>query len=220
MEIGEAPKTGWKDKVAQWLGRKNPKSEPMKEAPQTEVFDEEAISKAFDVAANLLVSGSLSEKSGAHPIDVTRTGGIEMGAMAELMNSQETIRLSDAKAGDVVWWKDTDGKNGYFLVRKPYTRPESRGETGTYGRGSVRVEIEDKTIESPDGCIHGASFGGMLKVACISKNIPVKFAIPNQFASEVERQDALEDLGYLPENIVYFTETVESMGIIRKEELS
>lgn len=181
-----------------------PANPPTQEAPNqpseaTQIeYDEAAINQAFRIVAELTQGLSPQKITGinTHKVGYTAAGQIETVAMSELMTAQETLQIADAEVGDVVWWKDIDNKSGYFMVQKPYSK-------GSTGRGVLKVEIGDKTIQG-DGWINGAGFS-MLRIGVVSKNLPVEFVIPTEDE-------------YAPN--IYHTNSVNNMGIIKSERIA
>lgn len=67
--------------------------------------------KSFDELMKLVTK--LVEENPDHinrPIGISRSGAIDATHMAELMNQQPPLSLSETKVGDVVWWKTSDEK--------------------------------------------------------------------------------------------------------------
>lgn len=162
-------------------------------------YDEAAINQAFRIVAELTQGLSPQKIAGINTrkVGYTAAGQIETVAMSELMTAQETMQIADAEVGDVVWWKDVDNKSGYFLVKKPYSK------AGGTGRGALKVEIGDETIQG-DGWVNGAGFS-MIRVGVVSKNLPVEFVIPTEDE-------------YAPK--IYHTNSVNNMGIIKSERIA
>lgn len=158
-----------------------------------EIPDWEAINRTFSTAEELVRSGDKS-KSGEFILPIDQRGGIEVKAALELMVAQEKMELSNANVGDVAWWKDETDKTGYFLITKPFRSSPSF----EYGKGVIKAELDNETVEG-EATITGASFGGMLMMGRIVKNIPV------EFVTEGETQAK------------YWTHPVETMGIIKAE---
>ena len=174
-------------------------SKELPDAGEEEKLDIETLLRVKTTIESLLKDTTLASKESPYVLKGSKEGGMEAMAMAELLDSQEQLRLSSADVGDVVWWKDVADHNGYFIIKKRYNDEPGGLE---YGQGVLKVEIDGETVESNKGRISGASFGGMLQPMRITKNVPVEFIIP----SEEEGSSS-----------TYITYPVKEMGIIKPE---
>ena len=172
-----------------------------KELPNTDEkkLDIETLLRVKPIIESMLKGTTSANKENPYVLKGSEEAGVEATTMAELLNSQEQLRLSTADVGDVVWWKDEADHSGYFIIKKRYNDTPGNLE---YGEGVLKVEIDGETVESNKGKISGASFGGMLQVMRIAKKVPVEFTIPSQEEGSWS---------------TYITYPVKEMGIIKPE---
>lgn len=169
-----------------------------------------ALTHIFLAAEKLLtdefIQTARRDETGKIVIPVTPEGGVDAKFMKELITSRESLELSDAKVGDVVWWKDEEGRTGCFLVTEEYVKGKP-GIAGTAksGKGVLKLETEEELIQECNASIWGATLGGMLWKHKIGKNLRIAYALPY-------------DRG--PYDGAYLTEPVEAMGIIKGNKLS
>lgn len=163
--------------------------------------DPETAMRIFKIVNKLLrATGFPSNEE--YKVQVRPGGGIDAIQLAELLISQPHINLSDAKPGDVVWWRDEKGYTGYFLITEPYFDPGNAVDF-RHGRGILRIESEHGIIENEEGTVEGAGFE-MTHLGKISKNLPIRIAIPQPS----------RHWGY------YQTYPVVDMGIIQAEDIA
>lgn len=141
-------------------------------------------------------------------------GGMDTEAAANLMLNQPHVDLTKLETGDVVWWKSKTGTTGFFVLE------ENKGDRGIWGpmrmideEGKVKKEHEKASID-------GASFGGMLLINRVSKNIPMEYRVPGQIDSTdfstqefFEMENKAGHKALLPK--LYHTSTVIDVGVIK-----
>ena len=210
MEIsGDQPKSRverFKEAARRLFGHKIGKgpiaqstAKELQDADKERQLDIETLLRAKQIIESLLKDTALASKENPYVLKGTEEGGVEAMAMADLLGSQEHLRVSSADVGDVVWWKDEADHNGYFIIKKKYNDTSGSFE---YGEGVLKVEIDGETVESNKGNISGASFGGMIAPMRILKRVPVEFTLQS------EKEGSWS---------TYLTYPVKEMGIIKPE---
>lgn len=151
----------------------------------------------FQRAQQLAKEGHLGTAEKPYNVPVTETGGVYIEAVMELMKAQPNLNLSSLNEGDVVWWRDSADHAGYYAITSPYNLTER-----TYGRGAIKVELDDRTVQAPEARIDGASFGETLRMMHIEKNAPLEFTVISEGQSEK-----------------YMTHEITQFGVIKAEAL-
>lgn len=189
-------KSKWTKLIRKFLFRKTAQSAP----EATPVIDQAAIDRTFESVQKML-NAQNTDSEGVRRVQVTPEGGIDALASVELTASQPHLELSKAEVGDVVWWRTTDGHQGYFLITDPYQEGERGGDDFKYGEGYLKVSSDQGSLNNEKGTIEGAGFG-MLWMGRIAKNTPIQIVVP-----EGDHQGR------------YMTQPVESFGIIKAEQI-
>ncbi|HLD01802.1 MAG TPA: hypothetical protein VJC10_02900 [Patescibacteria group bacterium] len=177
---------------------------PRLEQPQVDLEpDPEALSRALDNIQRLIPQHPQGENMTPR---VTEDGRMDALQVGELMNAQEKLSLSEANVGDTIWWRDKDGRTGWYLVTEPYIeRDDKADQQSRPGKGLIKIDDDSKPIQRKGAVIWGASFGGMLMTGSIAKNIPVVYKLP--FDVDGPGRDG-----------EYYTKPIVDMGIIRASE--
>lgn len=168
--------------------------------------------KMFEVIDRLMrASPDVLQK----PIAVISGEGIEAVQMAKFLLEQPHVDLQDMQIGDVLWWRDKKGSNGYFVIEAD---KRTRGKWG-----AMRItDNEGKVVEEyGNASIDGASFGGMMLSERVSQNIPIEYRVPGRIdGTDLSNEEWLEvakregDDAILP--TIHHTDIVTDVGVIRK----
>lgn len=203
-------------KVQDILGgfsRKTHEPRPAFVPPQTPAPQRD-LAAAFETlgTAHRLLQKSSSPTEGAISVPVTEDSRTTAAFTQEMLTSQESLSLSDANVGDVVWWRVEGGYTGFYLVTKACTQSVREDGTPDFegGEGVIQVMTEKGEITSENTVISGASFGGMVRQKTIAKNIPIV---------GIFGKDQQDSNSPFPWSRYFTTPAVVDMGIIKAERL-
>lgn len=167
------------------------------ENPQPKILTPEERLKVFTKLNEMLKSTEISG-----PIGMDERGGMDSTKTAEIISSLEGLDLSNAKSGDVVWWKTANSSN-LFLVED-----ENKTPTGSF-KSFPNDNSEGRTYEN--AILLGAGIrGGMLVEGNLKKGLPAEMTIPSRNNGEPPTRywsSATHDIGIISQKAQDITPT-------------
>ncbi len=158
--------------------------------------------QALEYVKKLIETRKTNKKITPNTIRMGQDGRMLSEDTADIINSLDQIPLSDAEAGDVVWWTTQSGTKGYFIIEEPYGKENGQPK---YGKGRLlltRTEGHPLGNQQGEGHIIGSSLGSMIKIHTLVRNLSCEYVLKQGEKSKP-----------------YVTTPIEEMGLIKSAEI-